>query len=48
MATIKEVERFLLNLKEKIKIYNIIYRDERGKNIQSLAELVYIFPYSRT
>ncbi len=39
MVTIKEVERFLLNLKEKVKIYNIIYRDDRGKNLQSLAEL---------
>ena len=39
MATKDEVERFLLNFKEKVKIYNIVYRDDRGKNAQILAEL---------
>ncbi len=39
MVTIKEVEHFLLNFKEKVKIYDIIYRDDRGKNLQTLTEL---------
>jgi hypothetical protein len=37
MATKDEVERFLLNFKEKVKIYNIVYREDREKNVQILA-----------
>ena len=37
MATKEQVEAFLNRLKEKIKVYDIIFRDDRGKNIQTLA-----------
>ena len=39
MATKEEVERFLSRMKEKINVFGIIYRDDRGKNIQTLVEL---------
>lgn len=39
MATKEDVEIFLLNFKEKVKIYDIVFRDDRGKNMQALAEL---------
>lgn len=34
-----EVENFLKQFHQKLKIYNIIFRDDRGKNIRTLAEL---------
>lgn len=39
MTTKEDVERFLLRMKEKIEIFGIIYRDDRGKNNQTLADL---------
>ncbi len=39
MATKEQVEDFLKMLKEKIKVFNIIFRDDRGKNLQTLATL---------
>ena len=39
MVTKEDVEQFLKRLKEKIKIYDIIFRDDRGKNMQTLAAL---------
>ena len=36
MATKEEVQRFLNQMKEKIKVFGIIYRDDRGKNAQTL------------
>lgn len=39
MATRTEVEQFLNQFHEKLKIYDIIFRDDRGKNTQALAEL---------
>ena len=39
MATYEEVERFLERMREKIRVFGIIYRDDRGKNMQTLAEL---------
>lgn len=39
MATREEVERFLNNFQSKLKIFRIIFRDDRGKNTQALAEL---------
>ena len=39
MATKNEVEHFLSLFKEKVKIYDIVFRDDRGKNMQTLAEL---------
>lgn len=39
MATKEQVESFLKRLKEKIKVFDIIFRDDRGKNLQTLATL---------
>ena len=39
MATKEQVEAFLKRLKEKIKVIDNIFRDDRGKNIQTLATL---------
>lgn len=35
----EEVERFLQNFKVKANIWPILFRDDRGKNAQTLAEL---------
>ena len=39
MATKEEVQSFLNQMKEKIKVFGIIYRDDRGKNAQTLVDL---------
>ena len=39
VATKEQVEEFLKRLKEKIKVFDIIFRDDRGKNLQTLAAL---------
>lgn len=39
MASKEQVEDFLKRLKEKIKVFDIIFRDDRGKNLQTLATL---------
>ena len=39
MATKDEVQSFLNQMKEKIKVFGIIYRDDRGKNAQTLVDL---------
>ena len=39
MATREEVERFINSFQSKLKIFQIIFRDDRGKNTQALAEL---------
>ena len=39
MTTRDEVERFLNQFHEKLKIYSIFFRDDRGKNLQTLTEL---------
>ena len=39
MATREEVEKFLNSFHTKLKIFRIIFRDDRGKNAQALAEL---------
>lgn len=39
MATKNDVEKFLNQFHEKLKIYDIVFRDDRGKNLQTLAEL---------
>jgi hypothetical protein len=39
MATREEVERFLNDFHTKLKIFGIIFRDDRGKNMQALTEL---------
>lgn len=52
MASKEEVLRFLNQMKEKIKVFGIIYRDDRGKNAQTLIDLekrfVHLLPHSRT
>ena len=39
MATREDVERFLSSFQAKLSIFRIIFRDDRGKNTQALAEL---------
>lgn len=39
MITKREVEQFLNHFHTKMKIYGIIYRDDRGKNQKTLEEL---------
>ncbi len=39
MTTKEDVERFLNQFHEKLKIYSIFFRDDRGKNLQTLTEL---------
>jgi hypothetical protein len=39
MATKGEVSVFLKGFKEKMKIWDILFRDDRGKNNQALADL---------
>ena len=39
MATKEQVEVFLKRLKEKIQVFDIVFRDDRGKNLQTLATL---------
>ena len=34
-----EVERFLNHFHQKLKVFGILYRDDRGKNQQALEEL---------
>ena len=43
MATKEQVEAFLKRLKEKIKVFDIVFRDDRGKNLQTLATLEIVF-----
>ena len=39
MAKEQEVELFLREFKEKMKIRDVLFRDERGKNSQALLDL---------
>lgn len=39
MATKKEIELFLAKFIQKVKIFGIIFRDDRGKNMQTLLDL---------
>lgn len=39
MTTKDEVEQFLTQFKVKLDIYGILFRDDRGKNMQSLLDL---------
>ncbi len=39
MSTEAEVASFLRNFNEKMKIWDVLFRDERGKNAQALVEL---------
>jgi len=39
MAAKKEVEQFLKEFKEKLKLTTVFFRDDRGKNPQTLSDL---------
>lgn len=39
MASKEEVEQFLKQFHQKLEIYNIVFRDDRGKNLSTLAQL---------
>ncbi len=39
MSTVTEIEYFLKDFKEKMKIWDVLFRDDRGKNAQTLLEL---------
>ena len=39
IATIAEIEKFLNEFKQKVEIFDIIFYDDRGKNIDTLATL---------
>lgn len=39
MSTEKEVASFLKGFKEKMRFWNILFRDDRGKNTQALVDL---------
>lgn len=39
MATKEEIETFLNQFYAKLKVFDIVFRDDRGKNLQALAEL---------
>ena len=39
MSTVEEVKRFLADFKVKQRVYDILFRDDRGKNTQTLIDL---------
>lgn len=39
MLNSKAVEHFLKEFKQKMKIWGVLFRDDRGKNAQTLADL---------
>lgn len=47
MATHREVETFLAEFHSKMRIWDVLYRDDRSKNTQTLADLE-LRPIDRT
>ena len=39
MTSVVEVTSFLRNFKEKMKFWDVLFRDDRGKNSQTLIDL---------
>jgi hypothetical protein len=39
MATAEEVGQFLRDFHQKLRVFEILFRDERNKNLQTLADL---------
>lgn len=39
MTTREDVEKFLSEFRTKVEIFHIIYRDDRNKNLETMAEL---------
>ena len=48
MVEKKEVEAFLRQFHEKLDVFSIIYRDDRGKNLETLAQLEITPKYRET
>lgn len=46
--TKQDVERFLSNFHTKMKVFGIVFRDDREKNVQTLAELEITGKYRET
>lgn len=47
MITEGDVQRFLNSFHEKMKVFGIVYRDDRGKNQRALEELEIIPSYRK-
>ena len=47
MITKEEIQKFLAQFHEKLKVFGIIYRDDRGKNQKTLEELEIVPSYRR-
>lgn len=47
MATRGDVEKFLAQFQIKMRVYGILYRDDRGKNQEALEELEIVPSYRR-
>lgn len=47
VITKEQVEAFLRQIKEKIKVFDIVFRDDRGKNLQTLATLEILPAYRK-
>ena len=47
MITREDVQKFLNQFHQKMKIFGIIYRDDRGKNQKTLEELEIVPSYRR-
>jgi hypothetical protein len=47
VITKEQVEAFLRQIKEKIKVFDIVFRDDRGKNLQTLAALEILPEYRK-
>lgn len=47
MATREEVEAFLNGFHAKMKVFRIVFRDDRGKNAQTLAEHPLVYPFKK-
>ncbi len=39
MTTKEEVELFLNEFHQKLEVFDIVFRDDRGKNLKTLADL---------
>lgn len=48
MVIKEDVEAFLNQFQQKLKIFSIIFRDDRGKNAQTLADLEITPKYRET
>ena len=47
MITKDEVQKFLVQFHQKLKVFGIIYRDDRGKNQKTLEELEIVPSFRR-